>query len=65
LNIKGTSITLKNSIDKFIQDLSNEENIQSTLHGIEIPLETPLLWLSTNMAYPDMFLHIVLRKIQV
>ncbi|KAI8593535.1 autophagy protein Apg5-domain-containing protein [Geranomyces variabilis] len=31
------------------------------LHGIEVPPDTPLVWLSRNCSYPDNFLHIVLR----
>lgn len=27
-------------------------------HGIEIPLDTPLQWLSEHLSYPDNFLHI-------
>lgn len=27
-------------------------------HGIDIPLDAPLQWLSENMSYPDNFLHI-------
>jgi autophagy-related protein 5 len=33
----------------------------AVLHGVEIPLETPLCWLSENCAYADGFLHVVLR----
>ncbi|KAJ3154486.1 autophagy protein 5 [Geranomyces michiganensis] len=31
------------------------------LHGIEVPPDTPLAWLSRNCSYGDSFLHIVLR----
>lgn len=27
-------------------------------HGIEIPFDTPLQWLSEHFSYPDNFLHI-------
>lgn len=30
------------------------------LHGTQVPLETPLQWLSENMSYADNFLHLVL-----
>eukprot|EP00013_Stygamoeba_regulata_P021314 CAMPEP_0177661708 /NCGR_PEP_ID=MMETSP0447-20121125/18853_1 /TAXON_ID=0 /ORGANISM="Stygamoeba regulata, Strain BSH-02190019" /LENGTH=363 /DNA_ID=CAMNT_0019167129 /DNA_START=31 /DNA_END=1122 /DNA_ORIENTATION=+ len=30
------------------------------VHGIAIPLETPLLWLCRNLSYPDNFVYIVL-----
>ncbi|KAJ3297874.1 autophagy protein 5 [Blyttiomyces sp. JEL0837] len=31
-------------------------------HGIVVPLDTPVLWLSRNMSYPDNFLHLVVRS---
>ncbi|KAI9337815.1 autophagy protein Apg5-domain-containing protein [Obelidium mucronatum] len=30
-------------------------------HGVEVPLDTSLLWLSRNFSYPDNFLHLVLE----
>jgi autophagy-related protein 5 len=32
------------------------------LHGVKIPLNTPLVWLSENMSYSDTFLHLVCAK---
>uniref|UniRef100_A0A0N5ARF7 Autophagy protein 5 n=1 Tax=Syphacia muris TaxID=451379 RepID=A0A0N5ARF7_9BILA len=31
-------------------------------HGIELPLETPLLWMVENYSYLDNFVHIVIKK---
>jgi len=31
-------------------------------HGIQIPLNTPAIWLARNLAYPDNFVHVVLRQ---
>jgi autophagy-related protein 5 len=28
------------------------------IHGIEIPVRTPIQWLSENLSYPDSFLHL-------
>ena len=38
--------------------------VESTVrvHGIEVPLETPLQWLGEHMCYPDSFVHIVVRN---
>uniref|UniRef100_A0A914X3Q0 Autophagy protein 5 n=1 Tax=Plectus sambesii TaxID=2011161 RepID=A0A914X3Q0_9BILA len=27
-------------------------------HGVEVPLDTPVIWLAENLAYPDNFVHI-------
>lgn len=31
------------------------------IHGIDIPLETPLQWMSEHLSYPDNFLHLCIR----
>lgn len=31
-------------------------------HGIPVPLDSPVLWLSRNFAYPDNFVHLVIRN---
>lgn len=36
------------------------EQMRIIIHGIEVPLETPLQWLSEHFSHPDNFLHIVL-----
>jgi autophagy-related protein 5 len=30
-------------------------------HGIELPLDTSIGWIATNLSYPDNFIHIVLK----
>lgn len=34
------------------------------IHGIELPLDSPLQWLSEHFSYPDNFIHVcvVLRQ---
>lgn len=34
-------------------------NPRITIHGIDIPKNTDLLWLYQHMSFPDNFLHIV------
>lgn len=33
---------------------------EARIHGLQIPLETPLRWLALNAAYPDNFIHLIL-----
>jgi len=32
--------------------------VQVTTHGVVLPMETPLQWLSQHLSYPDNFLHL-------
>ncbi|KNC95916.1 uncharacterized protein SPPG_08673 [Spizellomyces punctatus DAOM BR117] len=41
---------------------SDASEAVAILHGIVIPIETPILWLSQNCSYPDNFLHIVICR---
>ncbi|XP_063709568.1 autophagy protein 5 [Culicoides brevitarsis] len=49
-----------------VQDLLNEfstpvrKAVSAKTHGITLPEDTPLQWLSEHMSYPDNFLHICL-----
>lgn len=45
---------------KIPNDLIDVENFKYRFltHGIEIPFDAPLQWLSENLSYPDNFLHI-------
>jgi autophagy-related protein 5 len=38
-----------------------EQLIRVLLHGLELDPSTPLLWLATNAAYADNFLHLVVH----
>jgi len=42
---------------------SNFDNYQFLLHGINISLDTPLLWLGQYLSYPDNWLHIVIKQL--
>ena len=35
--------------------------LQVIVHGVDIPLETPLQWMSEHLSYPDNFLHLCIR----
>jgi autophagy-related protein 5 len=52
------------SVNDAIKLAFPDENLEKTkflTHGILLPLETPLNWLSRNLAYGDNFVHIVLK----
>ena len=38
----------------------NEKLVHAKIHGISVPLDTPIIWMSRNLSFPDGFLHIVL-----
>ena len=37
-----------------------ESSIAAVIHGVEVPLATPLQWLSEHLCYPDNFVHLCL-----
>eukprot|EP00238_Polyblepharides_amylifera_P008749 CAMPEP_0196578122 /NCGR_PEP_ID=MMETSP1081-20130531/7086_1 /TAXON_ID=36882 /ORGANISM="Pyramimonas amylifera, Strain CCMP720" /LENGTH=212 /DNA_ID=CAMNT_0041897245 /DNA_START=484 /DNA_END=1122 /DNA_ORIENTATION=+ len=34
------------------------------IHGIQVPLNTPLAWLGSELHFPDQFLHIAVRRVR-
>ncbi len=42
-------------------DMAARIDPKVVLHGVTVPLDVPLLWLSHNMSYADNFLHLVIR----
>lgn len=61
--ILGEGLTIQQTIQHLVPDLqlrSSEREIIALCHGVAIPLETPLIWASRHLAYPDNFLHIAL-----
>ncbi|KAI1723269.1 autophagy protein apg5 domain-containing protein [Ditylenchus destructor] len=46
--------------DDSAEHLCNEYTAIS--HGIVLPLDTPVLWMAKNLAYPDNFVHVVLKR---
>ncbi|CAK1548231.1 unnamed protein product [Leptosia nina] len=45
-------------VQQLISELYPENPVKLRTHGINIPLDTPLQWLSEHMSYPDNFLHV-------
>ncbi|KAJ8026560.1 Autophagy protein 5 [Holothuria leucospilota] len=43
-------------------DNSESSSHQALIHGVEVPMETPVQWLSEHLSHPDNFLHIVVLK---
>nr|AKH66778.1 autophagy protein 5 [Artemia parthenogenetica] len=60
-NSEGVVNTLKNLLDECDPKLARDFKV--VLHGIFIPQEMPLQWLSEHMSYADSFLHIVLMPV--
>ncbi|XP_065226905.1 autophagy protein 5 [Planococcus citri] len=46
-------------LSNLIQEIypSNYDKMKVIIHGIDIPLDTPIQWLSEHLSYPDNFLH--------
>uniref|UniRef100_A0A914BYW4 Autophagy protein 5 n=1 Tax=Acrobeloides nanus TaxID=290746 RepID=A0A914BYW4_9BILA len=60
-NEDDSPCTLENAIRKALPtiDLSSYTVISQ---GINVPLNTPVIWMARNLSYPDNFIHILLRK---
>nr|AWD06774.1 Atg5 [Dugesia japonica] len=43
--------------------LDNVTNYKFIIHGIDVPSNSPLQWLSENFSYPDNFLHILVKTV--
>nr|CAG4652079.1 EOG090X0BB3 [Triops cancriformis] len=56
----SSKTTLTHLVQQCFPDWNvNEVSIMT--HGIRIPLETPLQWLSEHLSYPDNFLHLTVQ----
>ncbi|KAJ3402009.1 autophagy protein 5 [Chytridiales sp. JEL 0842] len=55
----GRDLTLLDALHQCTPAVISKQ-IQAIVHGISVPLETPVLWLSRNMSYADNFLHVVI-----
>ncbi|KAI6213584.1 Autophagy protein 5 [Aphelenchoides besseyi] len=53
----GNEMLLKDAVKLVYQNEEICENSTFITHGVEIPLETPVVWLARNLSYPDNFLH--------
>jgi len=50
------SLILKDLLETVIPDFQGSEQV--IVHGVDVPLELPLQWMSEHLSYPDNFLHI-------
>lgn len=62
-----TSITLLEALQtlsptQFPKEKTEEISFDPIIHGISMPLDTPLFWLSTVATHPDNFLYIMLKQ---
>ncbi|TPX36976.1 hypothetical protein SmJEL517_g01022 [Synchytrium microbalum] len=58
-NPRTISIVLQDVLKDALDLTIDISTLQVTLHGVAIPLDTPIPYLSVNMSYPDNFLHLV------
>ncbi|CAG5135953.1 unnamed protein product [Candidula unifasciata] len=59
----GENVTLRHLLDVAVPDLSEKGELDKyhvVTQGIEPLLETPAVWMSEHLSYPDNFLHICL-----
>lgn len=54
---EGQEHTLDDLLKFAFPDLDDDKQ-KVLIHGIELPRDTPVLWLSEHFSYPDNFLHI-------
>ncbi|KAI9474289.1 MAG: autophagy protein 5 [Benjaminiella poitrasii] len=58
--------TIGDILQKLIPDLFTENGMDSkvaiVIHGIELPLDTPVNWAYENLSFADNFLHIVIAR---
>lgn len=55
----GDRLTMEELVTEVIPSFDFSKS-RLVSHGIEIPRETPMLWLAENLAYPDNFIHLCL-----
>lgn len=54
---------MEDILRKAVPELLEEETLKTItviVHGIEIPLDTPINWAYENLSFTDNFLHIVI-----
>lgn len=52
------------SEEETIDGETSSLSAQLMLHGVWVPLDTPLVYLSQHLAYPDGFLHLVMWRMR-
>ncbi|XP_060572782.1 autophagy protein 5-like [Ruditapes philippinarum] len=61
---EGHEHTLEDLLKLALPDLGESKDQKILIQGIEVPLDTPLLWLSEHFSYPDNFLHICVSTVR-
>jgi len=56
ISLKGDRKTLQNLLEEVYPE--NHSQISVITHGIELPRDTPIQWMSEHLSYPDNFLHL-------
>ncbi|KAK4013125.1 hypothetical protein OUZ56_025365 [Daphnia magna] len=51
-------LTLEDLFQRANLNFESKGPFQVVVHGIDLPLETPLQWISEHLSYPDNFLHL-------
>ncbi|XP_033740992.1 autophagy protein 5-like [Pecten maximus] len=63
VNTEGNNQTLRDLLMEVVPNMWSEDKTFSrrvVLHGVEPCLDTPLLWMSEHLSYPDNYLHLCL-----
>lgn len=62
----GASRTLGDILHSIVPSLfladGKSTDLIVVLHGIQLPLHTPIRWASDHLSYPDNFLHLIICK---
>ncbi|KAI8982145.1 autophagy protein Apg5-domain-containing protein [Mycotypha africana] len=60
---ESASPTIQDILKQAIPELTFplDSKLTIMLHGIEVPLDTPIVWAYENLAYADNFLHMVIK----
>lgn len=56
----GEKATLENLLQQVVPQVLTGDGTEYSVitHGIKVPLDTPLQWMSEHLSYPDNFLHL-------
>ncbi|XP_045197350.2 autophagy protein 5-like [Mercenaria mercenaria] len=61
---EGNEHTLEDLLKFALPDLDESKNQKVLIQGIEVPTDSPVLWLSEHFSYPDNFLHICVTTVK-
>lgn len=63
MSVLGESFSIREILQQLLPSLkldATDRELSAVCHGVVVPLDTPVIWASLNLAYPDNFLHITL-----